>query len=64
MAIPVTKEVVEFCVMYGGRCRECADADGICPHSGLPCAEPDKAIRHVLNAYNYGVANGFLKPTH
>jgi hypothetical protein len=60
MAIPVTKEVVDYIARYGGRCHDCADEDGVCPNSGLPCDGSDKAIRHVLKAYNYGVENGFL----
>lgn len=62
-AIPITKEVVSYIARYGGRCRDCADNNGVCPNSGLPCGEADKAIRHVLRAYNYGVENGFLKST-
>ena len=59
-AIRVTDEVVDYIARYGGACRDCADENGICPHSGLPCADRGKAIRHVLTALNYGVANGFI----
>jgi hypothetical protein len=58
--IEVTNELVNYIARYGGRCRECADEDGVCPTSGLPCGEYDKAIRHVLKALNYGVSHGFL----
>lgn len=34
MPIPVTKEVVGYIARYGGRCRDCADRDGVCPSSG------------------------------
>jgi hypothetical protein len=61
MGIPVTKQVVDYIARFGGRCRDCGDHDRICPQSGLPCGGHETAIRHVLNAYNYGVENGFLK---
>jgi hypothetical protein len=59
--IPITDETVGFIRRYGGRCRDCADENGTCPHSGLPCDGSDKAIRHVLTALNYGLRHGFLK---
>lgn len=62
MRIPVTKEVVSYVSRYGGRCRDCGDNDGVCPGSGLPCGSADKAIRHVLEAINYGVKHGYIKP--
>lgn len=56
---------VETILRYGGRCRDCADGNGICEGSGLPC-EPDearKAIRHVLAARAYYVEHPeFLRP--
>lgn len=61
LMIPVTQEVVNYIARYGGMCRDCADENGVCPRSGIPCGGHDKAIRHVLDAYNYGVANGFLR---
>lgn len=61
--VPATQEVVDYIARYGGRCRDCADNDGVCPNSGLPCAHNDKAIRHVLSAINYGVKHGFIRPT-
>jgi hypothetical protein len=61
MTIPITKEVIDYIARYGGRCRECADANGVCPSSGLPCSNPEEAICHVLEAYNYGIKHGFLK---
>lgn len=60
MNIPLTKEMIDYIGRYGGLCRDCADENGVCPTSGLPCAGREKAIRHVLSAYNYGVANGFI----
>ncbi len=60
--IPETKDVVDYVSRYGGRCRDCADYDGVCPGSGLPCGgERDKAIKHVLSALNYGLKNGFIR---
>lgn len=59
--IPVDDETLSYVMQYGGRCRDCADHFGVCP-GGLPCEsdEAKGAIRHVLRAINYGMANGFL----
>lgn len=62
-AIPLTKDVIRYISRYGGQCRDCADENGVCPSSGLPCGGAEKAIRHVLSAYNYGIKNGFLSAT-
>jgi hypothetical protein len=62
MSIQVTQGLIEYVRRFGGRCRDCADERGICPSSGLPCANPEKAINHVFRAYNYGIKNGFIKP--
>lgn len=60
--IPATKEVVDYIARYGGKCRDCADqVSDVCPNSGLPCGNVDKAIHRVIGAYNYGVKHGFLK---
>lgn len=53
-------DVLSYIRSYGGSCRDCADGDGVCPSSGLPCGDPDSAITHVLNALAYGINNGFL----
>ncbi|MEK1893176.1 MAG: Lar family restriction alleviation protein [Rhizobium sp.] len=58
--VAITDDLVRYISRYGGRCRDCADEDGVCPTSGLPCGGADKAIRHVLKALNYGAANGFI----
>ncbi len=60
--IPLTDDVVRYVSRFGGRCRDCADEAGVCPGSGLPCDSPDKAIRHVIAALNYGFGNGYLPP--
>ena len=61
--IPVTQSVLDY-VLAGPRCRDCADGDGVCEHTGLPCdpMRARKAIRHVLERVNYGIANGYLNP--
>lgn len=51
---------VSYIARYGGMCRDCADEGGICPSSGLPCANSRKAIEHVLNALKYGIEHKFL----
>lgn len=58
--VEITNELVRYIARYGGSCRDCADEDGVCPTSGLPCGEAERAIRHVLKALNYGVSNGYL----
>lgn len=55
-----TDEHVSYIAKYGGRCRDCADQDGVCPSSGLPCGGSDKAIRHVLSALAYGLNHKFI----
>lgn len=62
MKIPANKETISYIHQYGGSCRDCADHDGVCPNSGLPCYWIDrkKAIKHVISALNYGRENGFL----
>lgn len=56
-------ETIRYVQRYGGRCRDCADEDGICPKSGMPCGGSDKAIRFVLGALSYGISNRFLSAT-
>lgn len=59
--IPTDDETLSYVLRYGSRCRECADHFGVCP-KGLPC-EPDearKAIKHVIDALNYGYLHGYL----
>lgn len=60
--IPETQEAVNYIERYGGRCHDCADYNGVCPGSGLPCSDASKAIRHVLRALNYGIEHGYIKP--
>jgi hypothetical protein len=58
------KATIDYVMQLGPRCRDCADNDGICPASNLPC-EPDKAraaIAYVLEGVIYGLQYGFLKP--
>lgn len=54
------EDVVRYIQRYGGFCRDCADENGVCPSSGLPCAGAEKAIRHVLSALDYGIKHGYL----
>lgn len=58
--ISATPEVVSYVARYGGMCRACADEDGFCPSTGLPCEDVDKAISHVISALNYGFEHGYL----
>lgn len=61
MSLLPTKATLEYVNQFGGNCRDCADNRGVCPNSGLPCAERGKAIKWVIDAINYGVKHGFLK---
>jgi len=60
--VRATDEVVGYVMRYGGMCRDCADENGICPRAGLPCesAPARKAVRHVIEAVNYGLRHGYL----
>lgn len=60
-ALSFTIAHIDYVARYGGRCRDCADESGVCPGSGLPCANPRKAIKHVFDALEYGVKNGFIE---
>lgn len=54
---------IDYALHYGGRCRDCADADGVCPSSGMPCdpAEARKAAGHILKAWVYGIQHGYME---
>ncbi|MFN3303144.1 MAG: hypothetical protein ACK44A_05420 [Roseateles sp.] len=49
-----------YVARWGGSCRDCADENGVCPNSGLPCGGADKAIGHVFKALAYGVKHGYI----
>lgn len=55
--------LVDYVLRFNGMCRGCADENGTCPTSGLPCdpGEASTAIRYVIHALRYGMRNGFLK---
>lgn len=61
--IPMDEETVRYVSRWGGFCRDCADMadEGVCPYSGLPCGDRDRAVRHVIEALNYGYKHGYLK---
>lgn len=52
-------EIASYVARYGGNCRDCADENGICPNSGMPC-DSRKAIEHVLKALDYGFKHGYI----
>lgn len=60
-ALPDEKTCVDYVLRYGGRCRDCADENGICPGSGLPCGGQRKAVTHVVQALRYGLQHGYLR---
>lgn len=53
---------IDYVMQFGGRCRDCADEDGVCPSTGLPCVSADarKAIGYVLRACAFGVEHGWM----
>lgn len=60
-ALPDEKTCVDYVLQYGGRCRDCADENGVCPGSGLPCGGQRKAVTHVVQALRYGLQHGYLR---
>lgn len=60
VALPDEKICVDYALQYGGNCRDCADENGVCPSSGLPCAGARKAVTHVVKALRYGLQHGYL----
>lgn len=58
--VGATPGVVDYVLRFGSRCRDCADEDGVCPASGLPCEGARKAVEHVVGALNYGVEHGYI----
>jgi hypothetical protein len=62
----VPKDIMEalttYVLRYGGMCRDCADENGTCPHSGMPC-DPDvcrPVVRRTIKALAYGIEHGFI----
>lgn len=60
-ALPDEKTCVDYVLQYGGRRRDCADENGVCPGSGLPCEGARKAVTHVVQALRYGLQHGYLR---
>lgn len=58
----VTQALIDEVSRYGGKCRDCADENGICPASHLPCENSDKAVRFVLESLHYKITHGFITP--
>ncbi|CAN7339688.1 hypothetical protein LJR074_001928 [Acidovorax sp. LjRoot74] len=59
-ALNLTKAHIDYVARYGGKCRDCADENGVCPGSGLPCGGARKAIQFVFDALTYGVTHGYI----
>lgn len=57
------EKLVHYVLRYGGACRDCADEDGLCPHSGVPCdADIQRVIiMKTLDALEYGITHGFIE---
>ena len=58
------EELITYALRYGGPCRGCADEDGTCPTTGIPCdAEVSRRVlRRAFAAWDYGAARGFCPP--
>lgn len=58
----MTKELVDYVMQFGGRCRDCADDGPICPSNGLPCGskEARQGVGHVIKALAFGIKHGYL----
>ena len=56
-------DVIGYVMRYGGMCRDCADADGVCPTTGMPCATDQcrATIEHTLKALEYGIKHRFIE---
>lgn len=57
---------VDFVMQYGGRCRDCADHDGVCPGDFMPCHNGTKrsAVAWVIGALEYGRKHGYIVEIH
>jgi hypothetical protein len=58
---PELKAVRSYVLRFGGKCRDCADQEGVCPASGIPC-DGTKAVNSVLEALTYGFTHGHIDP--
>lgn len=56
------EELIGYVSRYGGMCRDCADENGVCPHSGAPCDTDQRraVIRHTIAALRYGIEHRFI----
>lgn len=57
-SIKFTAAHEDYVVHFTKGCRDCADNNGVCPNSGLPCSGYREAIKTVLKALEYGINNG------
>jgi len=56
-------QIIDYVMRYGGRCRDCADEDGVCPTNRTPCEPKVKraVIEHTLKSLEYGLSHGFIE---
>ncbi|WP_421580864.1 Lar family restriction alleviation protein [Shinella sp. M31] len=59
---PAPDDLVGYVLRYGGRCRDCADMDGVC-QSGQPCDTEQRraVVKHTIKALAYGIKHGFIE---
>ena len=56
------EEIIRYVSRYGGKCRDCADENGVCPHSGAPCDTDQRRaiIAKTIDALRYGIGHRFI----
>jgi hypothetical protein len=56
------EEIIEYVSRFGGKCRDCADENGVCPHSGAPCDTDQRRviIAKTIEALRYGIEHRFI----
>lgn len=56
------EEIIGYVSRFGGRCRDCADAFGVCPNDGTPCDTDQRraVIAKTIRALRYGIEHRFI----
>jgi hypothetical protein len=57
------QDPINYAVYFGSGCRDCADANGVCPSAGTPCNTTTfrAVVEHTLGAWRYGIEHGFME---
>lgn len=56
------EQIIGYVSRFGGMCRDCADENGVCPHSGAPCDSGQRraVIAGTIEALRYGIEHRFI----